>query len=258
LDIPLPEALRSAGKELPLLTLAAVPVLWRTWHEAAAIPPQTGLAVSAGAPFPVLLEREIYEKWGIKVHNFYGASECGGIAYDDSLVPRTDDTCVGSPLARVTVAVNEVGCLKVEGRAVGEGYWPDADDSLGAGCFQTGDLCLLHEGHLFLRGRMGDQINVAGRKVSPAQIERILALHPAVRQCLVLGVPSRDADRHESIAAVVTPGGSVNESELRNFLLARLPAWQVPREWRFVHSLAENHRGKVSRVEWRRRLRLGP
>ena len=43
-------------------------------------------------------------------------------------------------------------------------------------------------------------------------------------------------------------------AELKQFLLARLPAWQVPREWRFVDSLAGNTRGKISRAEWRRKF----
>jgi acyl-CoA synthetase (AMP-forming)/AMP-acid ligase II len=43
-------------------------------------------------------------------------------------------------------------------------------------------------------------------------------------------------------------------AELKQFLLARLPAWQVPREWRFVDSLAANERGKISRTEWRKKF----
>jgi len=90
---------------------------------------------------------------------------------------------------------------------------------------------------------------VAGRKVSPETIERALLQHPAVRECLVLGVPSRDAARTETIVAVLVSGGT--EAELKRFLLQRLPAWQVPRQWHYVSGLASTARGKISRVEWR-------
>jgi acyl-CoA synthetase (AMP-forming)/AMP-acid ligase II len=50
---------------------------------------------------------------------------------------------------------------------------------------------------------------------------------------------------------------STTESELRQFLLETLPAWQVPREWRFVPTLSPGVRGKISRAEWRRRLQAG-
>jgi acyl-CoA synthetase (AMP-forming)/AMP-acid ligase II len=46
----------------------------------------------------------------------------------------------------------------------------------------------------------------------------------------------------------------VTEEALRQFLLARLPTWQVPRQWRFVATLHTNHRGKISRAEWRKAL----
>src|SRR5262245_27780340 len=50
---PLPERLRAAACVMPALTLAAVPALWRAWHEANAIPPTVRLAISAGAPLPL-------------------------------------------------------------------------------------------------------------------------------------------------------------------------------------------------------------
>jgi long-chain acyl-CoA synthetase len=101
-----------------------------------------------------------------------------------------------------------------------------------------------------LRGRLGDQINVAGRKVSPETIEHALLAHPQVRECLVFGMPSRDVERTEVIVAVVA--SAAKEPELKHFLLQMLPAWQVPREWHFVDSLSTNARGKISRAEWRR------
>ncbi|MEI9959916.1 MAG: hypothetical protein WDM76_01935 [Limisphaerales bacterium] len=73
---------------------------------------------------------------------------------------------------------------------------------------------------------------MAGRKVSPETIERALLAHPQVRECLVFGLPSRDEERTEIIVAVVV--ADATESELKNFLLQTLPAWQVPREWKFV------------------------
>ena len=79
---PLPEIIRRAAGRKCAVTLAAVPALWRAWHEAAGIPAQVRLAISAGAPLPLNLEQSVFAAGGIKIHNFYGASECGGIAYD--------------------------------------------------------------------------------------------------------------------------------------------------------------------------------
>jgi len=253
---PLPEAVRRAAGESPV-TLAAVPALWRAWHEAGAIPTGVRLAISAGAPLPLPLEQAVFATRGLKIHNFLGASECGGIAYDGSNPPRTDASFVGTAMWNVTLTPSAEGCLQVRSRAVAETYWPEPDARLAQGCFQTSDLVELKDGFVFLRGRAGDQINVAGRKVSPEAIERVLLNHPAVRDCLVFGAPSTDTERMETIVACVAAKSPVSSDELKQFLLEKLPPWQVPREWRFVESLAVNARGKLSRAEWRGRYRSG-
>jgi acyl-CoA synthetase (AMP-forming)/AMP-acid ligase II len=249
---PLPEIVRQAANHESGIALPAVPAMWRAWHEASAIPQNVRLAISAGAPLPVNLEQEVFKASGIKLHNFLGASECGGIAYDASETPRTEDAFIGSPLQNVNLLLNDDGCLVVHSRAVAETYWPEKSGSLDGGIYQTSDLAELKDGAVFLRGRLGDQINIAGRKVSPETVEHVLLAHPQVRECLIFGVPSRDAERMESIVAVVI--ARATESELKKFLLRTLPAWQVPREWRFVESLPTNARGKISRAEWRQRL----
>jgi long-chain acyl-CoA synthetase len=251
---PLPETVRRATEDESALTLAGVPALWRAWHEAGAIPPNVRLAISAGAPLPVTLEQAVFSATGVKIHNFYGSSECGGITYDATAAPREDDAFVGAPLRNVFLALQEDGCLEVRSQAVGHTYWPEPSDALKQGCFQTSDLAEIKDGVVYLRGRRGDQINVAGRKVFPTGIERALATHPAVRECLVFGVRGEDADRTERIVACVAARSPVGAAELRQFLLKKLPAWQVPRQWCFVDSLSPNQRGKVSRAEWRKRL----
>jgi len=246
---PLPEALRRSIQDDSVLTLPAVPTMWRAWLDADAIPANVKLAISAGAPLPLALEKEVFSKHGLKIHNFYGSSECGGIAYDTTDTPRTDAACAGVPMKNVSLSRATDGCLEVHGDAVAETYWPQPDSKLGSRCFHTSDLAEIFGGQVFLRGRAGDQINVAGRKVSPETIERALLRHPAVSECLVFGVPSRDAERTEEIVVAVV---SQERAEiLRQFASEALPAWQTPRHWWFVETLQPNTRGKVSRAEWR-------
>ena len=250
-DSALPETLRRAGKKLDAFTLPAVPALWRAWLGANVISKNIRLAISAGAPLPVALEKAVFEKTGIKIHNFYGASECGGIAYDRSETPRKDPQFVGQPLKNVQLDVNANGCLEVRSAAVGETYFPDSSKTLADGCFQTNDLAELNSEKVYLLGRANDQINVAGRKISPEFIETALLAHPEVADSLVFGIPSDDAERGETIVACVAVSGRLTAEILKQFLLAKLPAWKVPREWWIVDSLQANERGKRSRAEWR-------
>jgi acyl-CoA synthetase (AMP-forming)/AMP-acid ligase II len=75
-----------------------------------------------------------------------------------------------------------------------------------------------------------------------------------VSECLVFGAPVSDGQRSEIIVACVVPRQSVTRDSLKQFLLEKLPTWQVPREWWLVDSLSANDRGKLSRAEWRKRF----
>ena len=254
LNSTLPEVVRRAVLAFDAVTLAAVPALWRAWSDACAITANIRLAISAGAPLPLPLEQAVFETVGIKIHNFYGASECGGIAYDATPAPRGDGARVGAPMKNVDLSVNDDGCLEVRGGAVGQTYWPESNEALDRGRFRTSDLAEIKGGLVYLRGRASDVINVAGRKVTPETVEQVLRKHPHVRDCLVFGVPGGDAERSETIVACVAARSRTGAEELRQFLLQQLPSWQVPREWMFVESLEANQRGKLSRSEWRRRF----
>jgi acyl-coenzyme A synthetase/AMP-(fatty) acid ligase len=248
---PLPVALRCAAHAHWNLTVAAVPALWHVWHKAGAILSNVKLAISAGAPLPLTLERAVFAEHGVKIHNFYGSTECGGIAYDATLTPRENESSVGRPMKNVNVEIGENGALLVRSRAVGETYWPKPEPALGDGIFRTCDLAEMKGGEIFLHGRTDDHINVAGRKVSPTIIEQALREHAAVAECVVFGVPSGSVDRMDLIVACVATDRQIARDELKQFLLNKLPGWQVPREWWFVASISSNGAGKPSRAKWR-------
>lgn len=249
---PLPVALRCATHSHWNLTVAGVPALWHAWHKAGAILSNVRLAISAGAPLPLALERDVFEEHGVKIHNFYGCTESGGIAYDATKIPRTDESSVGKPLKNATVEICDDGFLCVKSRAVGETYWPAKEAKLGGGVFRTADLAKLKDGEVLLRGRVDDHINVAGRKVLPEVIEKALREHEAVADCMVFGVPSENADRVDLIVACVNANKQGVKEELKQFLLQKLPGWQVPREWWFVKSLEVNGHGRLSRADWKK------
>lgn len=259
---PLPEVIRRAGREIGDLTLPGVPVLWRTWHDAGAIPESLRLAISAGAPLPLELEAEVHRTRGLHIHNFYGSTECGGIAFDAGEVPRTDPRWVGTPMRGVRLERDAEGCLVVHSAAVGGGYLPEPDPCLVPGRFRTSDLADLSAGGVVLLGRMADTINVAGRKVHPDEIEGVLRRHEEVRDCVVFGIPDPSQARGDAILAWVVPregeAGAEWEAQLRSFLLAQLPAWKVPQRILIRDCLPVNERGKVPRSALRDQILGSP
>ena len=267
---PLPETMRRTLASLPSktngVTIPAVPVMWRTWLAAELLDAETvRLAISAGAPLPVELERSTFDATGVKVHNFLGASECGGIAYDRTRSPRDiGSQWIGNALDGVSLSLNAEGVLTATSAAVGSTYWPRPEPALANGVFSTGDHATLageHNSEVYLSGRVDDLINVSGRKVQPAEIEQLLLQAPGVQHAVVFGIPSNHATRGEQIAAVMSFHPSVSNPDAAiqsirqsmNQTLADAP-WKLPRHWRHDQLLKPDVRGKISRVIWRRRF----
>lgn len=254
LPSPFPAAVFQEASQWSDVSLPAVPALWQAWADGGKLPSSIRLAISAGAPLPVELERLLFERDGIKVHNFLGASECGGIAYDRTPEPRSDWTVAGTAMSGVNLRVSDDGCLEVQSPSVAETYYPDSDDRLCGGVYRSGDLAAIDShGQVRLLGRSTDLINVAGRKVGPETIEVHLREHPAVADVLVFSVPETGG-RNESIVATVALKYPVSELELRDFLGRSLPSWQLPRRWWFIDEIPADVRGKRSRKLWRERF----
>ena len=252
---PLPESFARALTFLPDTggTVPAVPAMWRAWLKAGCLDPhKIKIAISAGAPLTTELEAAVYQATGIKVHNFYGSSECGGIAYDRSDTPRENPNAVGHAMHGVTTTLSRDGNLTVSGEAVGQTYWPDPDPTtLSDSRFVTSDLAEIStDGIITLRGRAGDLINIAGRKLDPGTVEAQLLQHPAVDHCVVFGISSNDPERVQEIVAICNAG---DPAELRAHLATHLPAWQSVRHWWITKELKPNTRGKLPRSDWRDR-----
>ena len=110
----------------------------------------------------------------------------------------------------------------------------------------TGDLGRIVDGYLYLVGRRGDKIIRGGENVYPLEVEQVLALHPDVRDVVVVGVPDRRLG--ETIKAFVVPTGAAPDPEaLRAFARERLAGFKVPVQWEFLDEMPRNPNGKILR-----------
>ncbi|MES2707876.1 MAG: fatty acid--CoA ligase family protein [Verrucomicrobiota bacterium] len=252
MESPLPDALRRVLARYPAVTVPAVPALWRAWQGAGVIDSRVKLAISAGAPLTLELEKAVFDATGVKIHNFYGSSECGGIAYDRTPVPRADSRMAGTAMDGVRLRVNDTtGVLEVGSAGVAEGY-AVPDGALRDQVFTTPDLAEIEaDGTVFLLGRTGESILVAGRKIAPASVEEKLLSLPGVRHCVVFGVPSPDPARVEEIVAGLHLDPGFHLESLRAAAARALPSGQQPRHWFSDGTLRPDVRGKISRAAWR-------
>jgi long-chain acyl-CoA synthetase len=239
------------------------PVFYQSFCDMRDVPqlPKLRLCISAGAPLSSAVAKKFFEKFRKPIHSFYGASECGGICYDRC--GRTfGDGLVGQPMLGVEVELIDskqtASQIRVRSAAVSDGYFPEPDEQkLGNGVFVPDDLLTRHDSALKIVGRVSDVINVAGKKVNPAEVEAHLLRFNGVRQAVVFGRPTGAGLRNEEVAACVLASPEVSESDLLRFCRTALSGWQVPKRIFVVDMIPTNERGKISRRELARQFSQG-
>jgi long-chain acyl-CoA synthetase len=234
-EVPFPRVVADALAMHERIVVPAVPSIWRAWQRSGILADACGriaLAVSAGAPLSLELESAVFEGCGLKLHNFYGASECGGISFDDSTQPRSCASDLGTPLDGVTVEVHESGRFLVSSSSVASGYTEiRPGEILGSGRFLTQDFGNIDAGRLQLGSSGAESINVAGRKIGPAKIESVLMATGLIVRAKVFGVPAHDPERVEEITAMIELKPDVLLEDLRQLVLSQLAGWECPRHW---------------------------
>jgi long-chain acyl-CoA synthetase len=223
--------------------------------------PKLRLWISAGAPLSSAVAKRFFEKFRQPIHSFYGASECGGICYDRHGT-TFEDGLVGQPMQGVQVDLvdptESASQIRVRSSAVSDGYFPESDErKLGNDVFVPDDLLERHDSALKIVGRISDVINVAGKKVNPAEVEAHLLSFKGVRQAVVFGRPTGAGLRNEEVAACVLASPDVSESNLLRFCRTALSGWQVPKRIFIVDIIPTNERGKINRRDLARQFSKG-
>ncbi|MDP9005095.1 MAG: acyl--CoA ligase [Verrucomicrobiota bacterium] len=237
-----------------------MPVFYQAFAEMNESPalPQLRLCISAGAPLPLEVAKKFREKFKQSIHSFYGSSECGGICYDRA-APLLEAGFVGEPMSGVTLEQLEPDAMltrvRVQSAAAGDGYFPEPDGKkLGRGSFIPDDLLSASAEGFRIVGRVSDLINVAGKKVNPAEVEAELLRFSGVRAAVVFGRAS--ILRNQEVAACVVAEDGVREPVLLEFCRGRLSGWQVPKRIFFVKEIPVNERGKINRRELATKFRV--
>ncbi|HEX5810109.1 MAG TPA: AMP-binding protein [Anaerolineales bacterium] len=199
----------------------------------------------------------------------YGMSETG-MNCSNPLRGERRLGSVGLPLAGVEVRVanpesdeplpdGEIGEVQLRGPNIFKGYWKQPQKTVESftadGWFRTGDLGLRDaDGYLTLCGRSKDLIISGGLNIYPPEVERVLAEHPAVVTCAVIGCPDREWGERVTAVVVLEQGESVSGADLIAFCRERLAPYKSPKSIVFRDELPRNAMGKVQKAELRKTI----
>ena len=215
------------------------------------------VCLSSGDICPPRLQEQFATVFGTRLRSFWGATEAAGcLTYGSEPGPVScivegaevrliDDS--GAPVPR-----GEVGELAVRGPNVTIGYWAGPgliEDAPHDGWFRTGDLMRQDANDdLWFVSRKKDLIISGGLNISPAEIERVLTAHPAVRDAAVVGVP--DPALGQRVAGFVEMERGTRGIILKEILAGvtvLLADYKVPERLEVVDAIPRNGLGKIDR-----------
>lgn len=196
------------------------------------------ILLGGAAARPALLERA--RAAGARVARTYGMTEtCGGVVYD------------GVPLDGVRVDTRRDGIVRLLTPTIMDGYRGDAGATAGAfedGWFVTGDVGEWDGSRLAVLGRADDVVVTGGEKVSPHEVESILASHPSVADVAVAGRADDEWGQRVMAYVVPAPGTHPTSAELRAHVAAVAAPYKVPKEVVLVEEIPRLASGKVARA----------
>ncbi|MDQ1103044.1 long-chain-fatty-acid--CoA ligase [Nocardioides zeae] len=225
------------------------------------------------APMPPPLLRAAMQAWpGTDFIQVYGLTEVAGVAthlmpdhHRDAAHPeRLVSAGVALPGMEVRVVdptgadvpTGESGEIWLRGPQVMKGYLNKPEETAKVltadGWFRTGDVGRFDDGgFLFVHDRIKDMIISGGENIYSPEVERVLAEHPAVLECAVIGVP--DDRWGETVKAVVAlkPDTSATEEEIIAFCRERLAGFKCPRSVDVLPALPRNPTGKILKRDLR-------
>lgn len=218
---------------------------------------------SGGAPFPVPLLTALAER-GLVVRQGMGMTETGPTLFlIDQAHALSKAGSVGKPqpftevtLIDGTGAEADEGELLIRGPGVTPGYWRRPEATAAAftadGWLRSGDIARRDaDGYYTIVDRLKDMYISGGENVYPAEVERVLATHPAVAEAAVVGVPDPHWGEVGKAVLVARPQQPFDPDEIRTFCRRHLAAYKVPAHIESVVALPRNAAGKILKGQLR-------
>ena len=270
LGIPLANDLSRVIDQQGITFMSSVPAFWRMalTRSPRLLARGSLVRVHVGsAPFSAELWSEVAAWSGAEVVNCYGATETanwisGASSRDDGIA----DGLVGKMWGGDAAVIDESGAIRHRGAgeiiirspSMMSGYLDRPDLTAAAlhqGWYRTGDRGSIDaHGRIWLTGRIKDEINRAGFKVQPAEIDAMLERHPAVAEACVFGISDRLGGEAVAAAIRLKTAAAASPQSLQAWCLERVRREAVPERWFLVSEIPRTARGKVSRDAVRRLL----
>jgi acetyl-CoA synthetase len=226
--------------------------------------------VTTGEPWNPDPYRWLFDRVGggrCPIVNISGGTEVGAVFLSCSVAEPIKECSLGGPApgmamdvvdanGRSLVRTGEVGELVCRQPFPGmtRGFWRDPERYLETywrrfpGVWTHGDWASVDsDGYWFLHGRSDDTLNIAGKRIGPAELESAAVAHPAVAEAAAVGVPHTVKGEVAWVFCVLAPGASAEEEDVRALIAEELGKAFAPDRVLFVPSLPKTRSAKIVR-----------
>ena len=223
----------------------------------------SGLKVSNGGGMAV--QKAVNDKWkqvtGTAIIEGYGLSETAPVATCNRADVKEFTGTIGLPIPSTDIAIlddegkpmgiGQIGEIAIRGPQVMAGYWNRPDETAKVmtpdGFFKSGDVGIMDaDGYVKIVDRKKDMILVSGFNVYPNELEGVIAGHPGVLECAVIGVP----DEHSGEAVkvfVVRKDPNLTAEQLMDYCKQQFTGYKKPKYIEFRDELPKTNVGKILR-----------
>ncbi len=215
------------------------------------------------------VQKAVNDRWravtGRSIIEGYGLSETAPVATANPADSDEFSGTIGLPLPSTEIAIlddagttlppGQPGEIAIRGPQVMEGYWQKPEETARVmtpdGFFRSGDIGVMDErGYVTIVDRKKDMVLVSGFNVYPSEVEAVVAMHPGVLECAVVGVP--DAGTGEAVKLyVVRRDPSITAEDLMDYCHEQLTGYKRPKHIEFRNELPKSNVGKILRRELR-------
>lgn len=215
------------------------------------------------------VQKAVNDRWrsvtGKSIVEGYGLSETSPVATANPADATEFSGTIGLPIPSTDIAilddaghplpVGQVGEIAIRGPQVMEGYWQKPEETARVmtadGFFRSGDIGVMDErGYVTIVDRKKDMVLVSGFNVYPNEVEGVVAAHPGVLECAVVGVP--DPATGEAVKLfVVRRDPSLTAEQLTEYCQQQLTGYKRPKLIEFRNELPKSNVGKILRRELR-------
>ena len=224
--------------------------------------------VTGGGPISTEMMRHLMEKYKTdKFYQVYGMTETGP---KGMTLPPADQLRKAGSIGRIGSFGAQIKLMKTEAIQakpgdVGEiwlktdcmmtGYYNNStatEEAFRNGWYKSGDLARMDsDGYLYMVDRMKDMIVTGGENVYSKEVEDVIATHPDVLECAIVGLPHPEWGETVTAFIVPTEGKILEDETILSFLYDKLAKYKIPRLYKFVEALPHTPSGKVIKYKLR-------